>query len=112
MSMEDSISLAPHSTLDHLYNKNACQDASYFLQLNVQHNHTKYTHLQTQWVRIGHNISSTLIQNINASQCCVFRLLLCTQLTFHPVIKYMVNSIFKFTNDTTIDLVNNNDDMT
>ncbi|XP_051898610.1 serine beta-lactamase-like protein LACTB, mitochondrial isoform X2 [Pristis pectinata] len=45
-STADAISLALHSALDHLDNRNSCQAAVHRLQIGVQHNHPIPTHRQ------------------------------------------------------------------
>jgi hypothetical protein len=60
-------------------------------------------------VRVGNNTSATLILNTGVPQGCVLSLLLYYLFTHECVAKHDSNTIFKFADDTT-GLITNNDD--
>ena len=121
-STADVISLALHSTLEHLDNKD-----TYVRLLFIDYSSAFNTILtklisklrglglgsslcdwilnllthRPQSVRIGNNTSSTIILNTGAPQGCVLNPLLYSLYTYDCVAKFPSNSNFKFADDTT-----------
>jgi hypothetical protein len=66
-----------------------------------------------QLVRVGNNISTSLILNTEAPQRCVLSPLLCSLFIHDCVAMHASNSIIKFPDDTTVvSMITNNDETT
>ena len=131
-STADTISLALHSTLEHLDNKDTyvrllfLDSSSAFNTIIPTKPISKLCGLslgtslcdwilnflthRPQSVRVGNNTTSTIILNASAPQGCVLSPLLYCLYTYDCVAKLPSNSIFKFADDTTVaGWISNND---
>ena len=63
-----------------------------------------------QMIRVGNNTSATLILNTWAPQECVLIPLLYSLFTHDCVVKHDSNTIIKFSDDTTVGLITDNDE--